>query len=125
MESLIQIVEDDEDIRYILEYVLSDAGYKLQLFDSLSDFRNRDKTQQPDLFILDVRLPDGSGLDLCREIKTSSLTGCIPVIIMSAHANGEFAISDGKADHFLAKPFDLDKFVQKIKSVLAPKSHVG
>jgi DNA-binding response OmpR family regulator len=125
MESLIHIVEDDEDIRYILEYVLSDAGYALQLFDSISDFQNRDRTEQPDLFILDVRLPDGSGIDLCREIKSSSLTAGIPVIIMSAHANGEFATSDGKADHFLAKPFDLDKFVMKIKSVLDPKRSTG
>jgi len=125
MERLIHIVEDDEDIRYILEYVLCEAGYKLQLFDSINDFKKRDKTQQPDLFLLDVRLPDGSGLDLCREIKSSPLTSDIPVVIMSAHANGEFAISDGKADHFLAKPFDLDRFVMKIKMVLDAKSNAS
>ncbi|GGC59908.1 hypothetical protein GCM10011387_11910 [Pedobacter quisquiliarum] len=125
MERLIHIVEDDEDIRYILEYVLSEAGYKLQLFDSINDFKSRDKTQQPDLFLLDVRLPDGSGLDLCREIKSSPSTSDIPVVIMSAHANGEFAISDGKADHFLAKPFDLDRFVMKIKMVLDEKSNAS
>ena len=125
MELLIHIVEDDEDIRYILEYVLCEAGYKLQLFDSINDFKKRDKTQQPDLFLLDVRLPDGSGLDLCREIKSSPLTSDIPVVIMSAHANGEFAISDGKADHFLAKPFDLDRFVMKIKMVLDAKSNAS
>jgi len=125
MERLIHIVEDDEDIRYILEYVLSEAGYKLQLFDSINDFKKRDKAQAPDLFLLDVRLPDGCGLDLCREIKSSPLTSDIPVVIMSAHANGEFAISDGKADHFLAKPFDLDRFVMKIKMVLDAKSNAS
>jgi len=125
MERLIHIVEDDEDIRYILEYVLSEAGYKLQLFDSINDFKKRDKAQAPDLFLLDVRLPDGCGLDLCREIKSSPLTSGIPVVIMSAHANGEFAISDGKADHFLAKPFDLDRFVMKIKMVLDAKSNAS
>jgi two-component system phosphate regulon response regulator PhoB len=125
MERLIHIVEDDEDIRYILEYVLSEAGYKLQLFDSINDFKKRDKAQPPDLFLLDVRLPDGCGLDLCREIKSSPLTSDIPVVIMSAHANGEFAISDGKADHFLAKPFDLDRFVMKIKMVLDEKSNAS
>ena len=125
MERLIHIVEDDEDIRYILEYVLCEAGYKLQLFDSINDFKKRDKAQPPDLFLLDVRLPDGCGLDLCREIKSSPLTSDIPVVIMSAHANGEFAISDGKADHFLAKPFDLDRFVMKIKMVLDAKSNAS
>ena len=125
MERLIHIVEDDEDIRYILEYVLGEAGYRLQLFDSINDFKTRDKTQQPDLFLLDVRLPDGCGLDLCREIKSSPLTSDNPVVIMSAHANGEFAISDGKADHFLAKPFDLDRFVLKIKMVLDEKSNAS
>jgi two-component system phosphate regulon response regulator PhoB len=125
MERLIHIVEDDEDIRYILEYVLSEAGYKLQLFDSINDFKKRDKTQPPDLFLLDVRLPDGCGLDLCREIKSSPLMSDIPVVIMSAHANGEFAISDGKADHFLAKPFDLDRFVMKIKMVLDEKGNAS
>jgi len=121
MENLIHIVEDDEDIRYILEYVLRDAGYNLQLFESICDFHNRDKTQQPDLFLLDVRLPDGCGLDLCREIKSSRLTSSIPVIVMSAHANGDFAVTDGKADHFMAKPFDLDGFMLKIKTVLDAK----
>lgn len=121
MRNVIHIVEDDEDIRYILDYVLSDAGYVLEVFDSINDFQQREVKQEPDLFLLDVRLPDGSGIDLCREIKASERTAGIPVIIMSAHANGEFAISDGKADHFLAKPFDLDNFVSKIRSVLESK----
>lgn len=120
MEKIIQIVEDDEDIRYILEYVLADSGYVLEMFDGIEAFGSR--KNKADLIILDVRLPDGSGIELSRSLKSSASTANIPIIVMSAHANGKLAIIEGKADHFIEKPFDLDQFVLKIKTILDSSS---
>jgi len=118
MGKIIQIVEDDEDIRFILEFILADSGFILETFNCIEAFISAQQKQAVDLFILDVRLPDGDGIELCRLLKNAEPTSKIPVIIMSAHANKDFALHEGKADHFIAKPFDLDTFVGKIKYLL-------
>jgi two-component system phosphate regulon response regulator PhoB len=118
MGKIIQVVEDDQDIRFILEYVLADLGFVLETFDSVKAFSNRGRKDNVDLILLDVQLPDGNGIDLCRHLKTSELTRHIPIVIMSANASTTRAIIDGKADDFIAKPFDLDEFVARIHEIL-------
>jgi CheY-like chemotaxis protein len=87
MERIIQIVEDDQDIRFILAYVLADSGFVLETFESIKAFSNRERTNTVDLILLDVQLPDGNGIDLCRDLKSSELTKHIPVVVMSANAS--------------------------------------
>jgi two-component system phosphate regulon response regulator PhoB len=115
---IIQVVEDDPDIRFILEYVLVDSGFILETFDSIKAFSNRHRKVDIDLILLDVQLPDGNGIELCNHLKTSELTRHIPVVIMSANASSSRAIIEGKADDFIAKPFDVDVFVARIHNIL-------
>jgi two-component system phosphate regulon response regulator PhoB len=122
MERIIQIVEDDQDIRFILAYVLADSGFVLETFESIKAFSNRERTNTVDLILLDVQLPDGNGIDLCRDLKSSELTKHIPVVVMSANASRSRAIIEGKADDFIAKPFDLDKLIPRIQEILNRKS---
>jgi two-component system phosphate regulon response regulator PhoB len=119
MGKIIQVVEDDQDIRFILEYILADSGFALETFDSIKAFSNRGRKESVDLILLDVQLPDGNGIDLCYHLKTSEDTRHIPVVVMSANANGSQAIIDGKADDFIAKPFDVDEFVARIHNILS------
>jgi two-component system phosphate regulon response regulator PhoB len=119
MGKIIQVVEDDEDIRFILEYVLADSGFALETFDSVKAFSNRSRKNDVDLILLDVQLPDGNGIDLCYNLKTSELTRHIPVVVMSANASSSRALIDGKADDFIAKPFDLDELVTTIYNILS------
>jgi two-component system phosphate regulon response regulator PhoB len=123
MGRVIQIVEDDEDIRYILEYVLQDSGFILETFDCIGAFMNRSRKTDVQLIMLDVRLPDGSGFDLCKSLKKSDSLSNIPIIIMSAHANGHVAVNEAKADDFMAKPFDLDTLSSKVKTLLTNAAH--
>ena len=118
MGKIIQIVEDDDDIRFILEYVLAELGNTIDTFNCIEAFKARGRNA--DLVILDVRLPDGCGIELCKCLKNSKSMSNIPVIIMSAHASGNLAIMEGQASTFIEKPFDLDKFVVKVKSILSP-----
>jgi two-component system phosphate regulon response regulator PhoB len=118
MGKLIQVVEDDPDIRFIVEYILEEASYRVESFADATTFVNRTQQEKVDLFILDVMLPDGNGIELCRALKADALTIDIPVIIMSAHSSGVIALQQGKADEFIHKPFDMGSFVSKVNDTI-------
>ena len=122
MDRVIQIVEDDADIRFIVEYVLEDASYKVESFESAKAFLNRSNKEDVDLVILDVMLPDGSGIDLSKTMKEGSTTRGIPVIIMSAHAASEIALTEGAADGFIQKPFDIDHFIKQVNEFIKSRT---
>jgi len=118
MSKRIQIVEDDEDIRFIIAYVLKENGYQVEISGTVTDFKSTLPDYHPDLILLDVMLPDGNGIELCKELKSKLLTSHIPIIIMSAHATEKAAIHAACAEEFIAKPFDLDDLVALIKKQL-------
>lgn len=118
MNKHIQIVEDDGDIRFIVEYILEDANYIVETFENATTFINRARIDNVDLIILDVMLPDGNGIDLCRNLKNDEKTIDIPVIIMSAHAGSQSVLEEACADDFINKPFDLDNFLTRVKKIL-------
>lgn len=121
MDRVIQIVEDDADIRFIVEYVLEDASFKVESFETAKAFLNRSNKENVALVILDVMLPDGSGIDLSKNIKQGTTTHGIPVIIMSAHAPSDIALKEGAADGFIQKPFDIDHFVRQVNRFIKSK----
>lgn len=115
----IVLLEDDEGIREVLELILTSEDYVVQSFSSIGAFKKRDLTIRPDLFIFDVMLPDGSGIDLCKEIREADDNQDIPVLIMSAHARLADLKGICHADGFIAKPFDINVLLNRIKSLVA------
>lgn len=109
------VVEDNPEIREILEIFLISENYNVLSFASINDFRKRDLLSIPDLMLFDVMLPDGSGLDLCIEIKQDPNYQNTPIIIMSAHAKSDNLPTDCRPDDFILKPFDLYDLVKRIK----------
>lgn len=105
------VVEDDDGIRELLEFLLMSKNYEVKTFPSVRSFENRISGKTPDLFLLDIMLPDGNGLDLCKQLKEADNTSRIPVVLMSAHAN--LSRMEG-ADDFIAKPFDVDDLLERI-----------
>lgn len=118
MAKRIHVVEDDEDIRFIIEYVLMEENYDVISFASASEFNTPILNQHPDLIILDVMLPDGNGIDICRKLKADVHTLHIPIIIMSAHAAEKSVLEEACANDFISKPFDLSFFMSKVKRQL-------
>jgi two-component system phosphate regulon response regulator PhoB len=114
MAKLIHVIEDDDDIRFILEYILLEANYKVTLFSTASAFEHTIISTKPDLIILDVMLPDGNGIEICRRLKINPETFSIPVLIMSAHAAEHAILEEACADDFISKPFDLDQFIDRV-----------
>lgn len=114
----VHVLEDDEDIRYIIGVLLKDEGYELQLSSSFGELKDKLKDSVPDLFILDVMLPDGDGTDICTDLKTDVFTKHIPIIVMSANdKNKEKSLASG-ADDYISKPFDIDYIVNRINKLL-------
>lgn len=109
------IVEDDQGIRELLEFLLVDQNYSVRTFPTIRTFNEIFPKTRPDLFLFDFMLPDGNGHDLCKEVKKSKETSNIPVILMSAHA--DIKLMDG-VDDFIAKPFDIDELLQRIEKQL-------
>lgn len=114
MHKRIHVVEDDEDIRFIIEFILKEADFDVELSPNATHFNQVFPTSRPDLFLLDIMLPDGDGRDLCKKLKEDPETRNIPVIMMSAHATESGLMENYQADAFIKKPFDIDDFLDKI-----------
>jgi DNA-binding response OmpR family regulator len=112
----IYILEDDKDIGFILKYILFEEGYDVSVYETLSEIRCALQSHLPNLLLMDVRLPDGNGMDLCAELKQQKKL-LLPVIMMSAHWDLKKGGNCG-ADEFIAKPFDLDQMVSKVSGYL-------
>lgn len=112
----IHILEDDQEIRNVIEILLQEEGFELQLSSSFSDLKKNIKNAMPDLFLLDVMLPDGNGAEICKDLKTDIFTKHIPIIVMSAQSNSEQKAIDAFADDFVSKPFDIDDILERINA---------
>jgi len=114
MGKKICLLEDDEGIREIIEMILTDEQYEVYGFSNIKDFMAfKDKGKQ-DLYLLDVRLPDGNGLLVCDDLKNDEATKKIPIMMMSAHAGLNEMKSNCKAEDFIAKPFDIFDLLKKV-----------
>ena len=108
------VVEDNPDIGFILDYYLSEEGFRVNLFPTIAAFSNTFAIETPDIILLDVMLPDGNGLKLCEQIKHDPRTADLPVLMMSAHASIANNLSC-PAEEFIPKPFDLEFLLNKIR----------
>lgn len=122
MKKRIHILEDDKDIGYIIEFLLKDEGYELQLSSTFKEMKEKLTDSIPDLFILDVMLPDGNGIEICHDLKNDMFTKHIPVIVMSANFKNKKNSEMAAPDDFISKPFDLDDIETRIKKLLDRKA---
>lgn len=115
----IYLVEDDYNLRELIAYLLTAKNYEVEAFPNATSFKEKitGLDIHPDLILMDIMLPDGSGVELCRDIKDNEKTNSIPVILMSAHADPSITQNSGATD-FIAKPFDVDQFYSQLNKYL-------
>ncbi|PST81557.1 response regulator [Pedobacter yulinensis] len=116
MTKRIFIVEDDEDIREMLEMFLNEPPFVVNAFANAGDFLAGLRAAPPDLILLDIKLPDGNGVDICREIKSLPAFRSVPVLLMSANMHYENITTDSGAEEFISKPFDIMALREKIEA---------
>lgn len=111
------VVEDDPDIASLVRLLLEWAGHTVSLAEDIQTARAALAGQRPpDVVVLDLQLPDGDGVDLCREIKTSR--SATPVLVVSAGYHRRQAAAACGADGFLGKPFEPDDLEASIRELL-------
>ena len=116
----ILIIEDEPDIRKTIEYNFLKEGFKVSNAGSLADGRAAFFSKSIDLVVLDLMLPDGSGLDLCREVKSNPASSSTPIVILTAK-NEEVDKVVGfelGADDYVTKPFSVRELLLRVKAIL-------
>ena len=120
MSQKILIIEDEPDIRKTLEYNISREGYEVISASSLAEGREKLESASFSLLLLDLMLPDGSGLDLCRELKQDKSLSSMPVIILTAKDDEVDKVVGFElgADDYVTKPFSVRELILRVKAVL-------
>ncbi len=110
----IWIIDDDKSIRWVFEKALARTDLNFKTFSSIKDALQAIKDEEPQVIVSDIRMPQGSGLELLQVIKEKY--AYIPVIIMTAYSDLESAVAafQGGAFEYLAKPFDVDQAIEII-----------
>ena len=116
----ILVIEDEPDIRRNLEYNLGREGFKASSVGSLDEANEKLKSKKFDLILLDLMLPDGSGLDLCKKIKSDSETEATPIIILTAKDDEVDKVVGFElgADDYVTKPFSVRELILRVKAIL-------
>jgi PAS domain S-box-containing protein len=117
----ILVVDDNEPGRYAVGRVLRQAGFEVTEAGTGSEALARAVRDRPDLVLLDVRLPDIPGLEVCRRIKSLPETCATPVLQMSASAvddGSRVAALEGGADGYIASPVEAIVLVATVRSLL-------
>lgn len=117
MKKKVILLDDDPDIREIIEYILEGHGIEVQSYGRAQKILEIDHSGA-NLFLLDIMLPDGSGLEIYCQLRKDDKTSDIPIVMMSAHTDS-IKSSDCEPIDFIKKPFDVDNFVLRIKTHIA------
>lgn len=117
---MIYVVEDEENIRDLVVYTLSGMALEAQGFARAQDFWAAVAHSIPDLVLLDIMLPDESGLDILKKLREDERTKELPVIMLTAKSSEYDRVLglDSGADDYIPKPFGMMELVARVKVCL-------
>lgn len=117
-------VEDDENIRELIEYTLSSTGFEAKSFACAADFFKAIESEIPSLILLDIMLPDTDGMDILASLRQSDKTKKIPVIMLTAKSSQLDKVKglNSGADDYITKPFDILELIARINACLRRSS---
>ena len=120
MSLKILIIEDEPDIRKNLEYNLSREGYSVLTAASIAEAEQLIYSNNLSLVLLDLMLPDGSGLELCKKMKSDPDVQNLPIIILTAKDDEVDKVVGFEigADDYVTKPFSPKELIARIKALL-------
>ena len=117
MSLRVLVVEDDREIRSVMQSALALEGYDVQTAVTLAEATALLQHSPPDLIVLDLGLPDGEGLDLVRTVRRQA---SVPIVVVSArHQEAQkIALLDAGADDYLTKPFSVAELLARLRVAL-------
>jgi len=117
----ILVAEDERDIRELIGFTLQFAGFEVVLAENGVKALEKVSDVDPDLILLDVRMPKMTGYEACRKLKENEETSDIPVVFLSAKGQ-ETEIKEGLAsgaEEYILKPFAPDELTARVKEILS------
>lgn len=117
---MVYILEDDDNIRKLINYSLKSQGFEVQDFALPSAFWSALQTKNPDLLLLDIMLPEEDGISILKRLRSNPKTSTIPVIMLTAKDSEYDVVTglDSGVDDYVTKPFGMMALVSRIKAVL-------
>jgi two-component system phosphate regulon response regulator PhoB len=116
---LVLIVDDEKDLRTLLDFNLRSAGWRTAQAESGAEAVARARSLKPQVLILDLNLPDVSGVDVCRILRSDEATRDLPILMLTARGAEHDRVQglEAGADDYLAKPFSVRELVLRVESV--------
>ncbi|HVP52643.1 MAG TPA: response regulator transcription factor [Terriglobales bacterium] len=120
MKQNVFLVEDELDIALLIRHHLEAAGFTVSSFASAVDVVQTAELNRPSLFLIDIMLPGGNGLDLCRRLRKVPPLAKVPIIFVTARTaeTDRVAGLELGADDYITKPFSPREMVARVKAVL-------
>ncbi len=117
-DPIVYVVDDDESVRDAVQRLIGSVGLRVQTFGSTRDFLSAKRPEAPSCLVLDVRLPDSSGLELQRDLAAAGIE--IPIIFVTGHADVPMTVRAMKAGavEFLTKPFRGQELLDAIQDAI-------
>jgi DNA-binding response OmpR family regulator len=114
------IAEDIDDLTFALEWLFTRAGFVVRTAPDGLQTLKAVREQLPDLLVLDLVLPDLSGLEVCRALRADPATAAVPILMMSAYAlpADVRAGRDAGADDYMTKPFQTAELIARCLALL-------
>jgi two-component system KDP operon response regulator KdpE len=122
LKANILVIEDDNAVRSLITTAVSTFGYKVGYARDGAEAITEAVSLQPDLFILDLGLPDMDGVDIIAKLRTWTNN---PIIVVSARGevHDKIAALDAGADDYLAKPFSVEELMARVRAALRKMSY--
>lgn len=119
----IMVVDDDEDFTALYKKTLIAAGFDTTAVNESSAALEMAYLVKPDIFVIDLMMPDIDGFQLCRQIRADPVLYQIPVIIVTAltDVDSKKIAMEAGANDYLPKPFRIDELNSKINALLGPQ----
>ena len=118
MGDKVLVVDDEWKIRDVLSQFLTEKGYEVILASNGEEAIELVEKENPDVILLDVRMPGIDGIETCRRLKEEEKTRSVPVIMITAFQDREIEAYLEGADDFVVKPFNMVEISYRIESML-------
>ena len=120
MSQTVFVLEDDADISRLIQHHLETAGYSVRAYATAAGLMTDAERHPPALFLLDIMVPGGNGLDVCKRLRANASLSSTPIIFLTARAaeNDRVTGLELGADDYITKPFSTRELVARVKAVL-------
>jgi DNA-binding response OmpR family regulator len=118
MAEKILVADDEQEIRNLLDHFLKGQGYEVILASDGNEALKLASEKNPQVIILDIKMPGLDGLEVCKRLREKEQTKIIPVIVITGFEDNKMEALNIGADDFVNKPFDMAEISSRVKSAL-------